>query len=78
MHSIDYRLANALQERRLDEVARLHGDSQDSRQAESQPQVRPLGRLRPWLYELGGYMMAYGRRLERQSLLVQAGQEQRR
>jgi hypothetical protein len=75
MYSIDYRLANALQERRLDEAARLHEDSQDSQLAEPQRQSWPSRKLRPWLCGLGVHLIEFGSRLERQALAVQASQE---
>lgn len=80
MHSIDYRLANALQERRLDEVRRVYGESHEGQQPDPRRQSWPARKLQPWLYELGGYMVELGHRLEgaHQPLVSQAGQEQRR
>ena len=75
MHSIDYRLANAMQERRLDEVARLQEYSLDFLPTEPRCQGWPSRRRRSWLLGLGGFLVEFGRRLERQALAVQASQE---
>lgn len=78
MHFSDYRLAKALQERRLEDSARHFQDSQDGWQVTNHLWSLPPQRVQRWLFELGGLMVDLGVRLGGPPIAIQSGSEQRR
>lgn len=78
MHHSDYRLAKALQERRLEDSARHFQGSQDGWKVANQLWAVPPQRVRRWLFELGGFMIDLGVRLGGPPVAIQSGSEQSR